>query len=114
MAVAVIQFAPSRVPMLGETSYSLTCRVVTGNNVFPTMSYQWTKNNGTTTELEATSDTLSFPFLRMCDSGVYTCYATISSHTLSRDVTVIGSHNITIQSELNLMKGHESNLNYIS
>jgi hypothetical protein len=100
MAVGVIQIIPSRaVPMLGEASYLLTCKVLT-DNLYPTMTYRWTKNNGTTTELGATSDTLSFPSLRMCDSGLYTCYAIISSHTLSRDVTVIGSHNVTIQSEL--------------
>ena len=101
MAVGVIQFSPSRrVPMLGDSDYSLTCNVIMGNNLFPTMSYQWTKNNGTAMELETTSNTFSFPSLRMSDSGLYTCYATISSHTLNRDVTVIGSHNVTIQSEL--------------
>lgn len=101
MAVGVIHFTPSRVPMLGETGYSLTCMVLT-DNLCPTMSYRWTKNNGTTMQLETTSNTLSFSSLRMSDSGLYTCYATISSYTLSRDVTLFGSHSVIIQSELSL------------
>lgn len=100
MAVGVIQFSPSRVPMLGDTNYSLTCNVVMSDNLFPIMNYRWTKNNGTIMQLETTSNSLSFPHLRMSDSGLYTCYATISSHTLSRDVILIGSHNVTVQSEL--------------
>lgn len=98
MTVGVVQVTPSGVPMLGETSYSLTCKVLMGNNLCPTMSYQWTKNNGTTMQL-GTSSTLSFSSLRFSDSGLYTCYAAISSHTLSRDVTVTGSHNVIIQSK---------------
>lgn len=102
MAVGVIQLNPSQVPMLGETSYSLTCNILTISNLFPTLSYRWTKNvdNGTSVQLETTSNTLSFSSLRMSHSGLYTCFATISSHTLSKNVTVIGSHNVTIQSEL--------------
>lgn len=99
VAVGIVQFIPSGVPLLGETSYLLTCKVLTGDNLCPTISYRWTKNNGTTKQLGTTSNTLSFPPLRISDSGLYTCYAIISSHVLSRSVTVDGSHNVIIQSE---------------
>ena len=110
MAVGIIHLTPNQVPMLGETGYSLTCKMITGNKVFPTytMSYRWTKNinNITAMQLGAMSDTLSFSSLRVSDSGLYTCHATIiiSSRSLSRNnnITLIGSHNVTIQSELSL------------
>ena len=101
----MIHFIPNQVPVLGETGYSLTCKVVMGNNFFTPMSYRWTKNisNGTAMQLGATSNTLFFPSLRVSDSGLYTCFATISCF-LGTNVTVIGTHNIMIQSELSLLK----------
>ena len=106
LAVGIIHFIPNQVPMLGETGYSLTCKVALGKNLFTSMSYRWTKNisNGTAMQLGATSNTLFFPSLRVSDSGLYTCFATISSRFLSTNVTLIGTHNVMIQSELSLLK----------
>ena len=86
--------------MLGQSGYTLTCRARIIGNFCPTITYQWIKNNGTAaTQLEITSNTLSFSSLRLSDAGKYTCNVTISSPTLSNDVTVAASHNIRLYSK---------------
>ena len=90
--------------MLGQNGYSLTCGVSGAGNLNPTITYQWTKNNGTQTQIQvgANSGVLSFSPLRLSDAGQYTCQATISSPYLNDDIiTTTDSGNVTIQSELN-------------
>ena len=88
--------------MLGQNNYTLTCRVfVTNDFCSPSVTYQWIKNNDTDIQLGTEPNTVSFYSLRLSDAGLYTCYATISSLSLSSDITVIASHEFRIQSELN-------------
>ena len=88
-------------PMLGLSNYTLTCRVTIIGNFCPTITYQWMKNNGTAIQLGTTSNTLSLSPLRLSDAGQYTCNVTISSPSLSSDVTIIASHNIRLRSKSN-------------
>ena len=79
--------------------YTLTCNVRVTDYLCPFISYQWTKNNGTITQLEVEtkSNTLSFSLLKLSDAGQYTCLATIRSFRISSDVTVMGTHEVRIQ-----------------
>ena len=82
-------------------SYSLICNVTgTENYLDSSIAYQWTKSNGTQTQVPNGPDpkTLSFSTLRFSDFGQYTCQATVSSPYLSRDITVMDTHDIKIQS----------------
>ena len=79
-------------------SCTLVCTMsgVGGSN--PTISYQWTKNNGTIqTQVGNNSDTLSFSSLRLSDAGQYTCQITVGSETYGY------SEYIHIQSEGQVM-----------
>ena len=80
-------------------SYTLICNVQVTDYLCPFTSYQWTKSNGTITQLEveAEPNTLSFSPLRLSDAGQYTCLATIRSFRISSDVTVMGTHEVRIQ-----------------
>ena len=97
--VGVVQIIPSGAPMLGQDSNTLTCRVFLTDNLCPSITYKWTKNNITVIQLGTEPNALSFSPLRLSDAGQYTCQATISSLSLSRDITVMGSHDVIIQSE---------------
>ena len=90
----------SRTPMLGQ-SYSLTCHVSGAEHLSPSITYQWTKNNGTQTLIRVGDDLeiLSFSSLRLSDAGQYTCQATISSPYLNNDITMALQDIITLQSE---------------
>ena len=88
--------------MLGKSDYSLTCGVGGAANLNPSITYQWTKNNGTQTQLQVRPDPkiLSFSPFRLSDAGRYTCQATVSSPYLNNDITMMDSHDVTLQSEL--------------
>ena len=82
---------------LGQ-NYSLTCGVTVteAGNPNPSITYQWTKNNGTQTQVEA-DRVLSFSPLRLSDAGRYTCQATVS---LSCRASIkMATHDVTLQSE---------------
>ena len=85
--------------MLGQNGYSLTCSVNGAGNLNPTITYQWTKNNGTQTKIQVGSDPrdLSFFPLRLSDAGQYTCQATVSSLYLNDNITMMDSQEVTIQ-----------------
>ena len=87
--------------MLGQNGYSLTCSVNGAGNLNPTIIYQWTKNNGTQTQIQVGSDPrdLSFSPLRLSDAGQYTCQATVSSSYLNDSITMMDSQEVTIQGE---------------
>ena len=80
-------------------NYTLTCNVRVTDYLCPFISYQWTKNNGTITQLEveAEPNTLLFSPLRLSDAGQYACLATIRSFRISSYVTVVGTHEVRIQ-----------------
>ena len=90
--------------MLGQNDYSLTCNVTGAGNLNPTITYQWTKNNITQTQMPpagADPKVLSFSPLRLSDAGQYTCHATVyvSSPYLNENTTMTDSQDVTIQSE---------------
>ena len=70
-------------PTVGE-SYSLTCTVTGAVRLYPTIAYQWFKNN---TEVSGeTQSTLSFSSLSLSDAGQYRCDVTVGSALLNRDI----------------------------
>ena len=89
--------------MLGQNGYSLTCVVYGVENINPSITYQWTKNNGTQTQLQvgATPKVLSFSPLRLSDAGQYTCLVIVASSYLFNGVTTTASHITTFQGESN-------------
>ena len=100
---AQITTSNSGTPMLGQNGYSLICNVSGAENLSPSITYQWTKNNGTQTQTIQVGGTdfrfLSFSPLRLSDAGQYTCQATISSPYLNNDIIVMNSQDIMLQSE---------------
>ena len=77
--------------MLGQSGYSLTCDVTGDENLNPTITYQWTRNNGTMTQVGTNSNTLSFSSLSLSDAGRYTCSVTVSSPYLNSNVMALSS-----------------------
>ena len=87
--------------MVGQSGYSLACDVTVigadaGN---PSITYQWTKSNGTQTQV-GTDRVLSFSPLRLSDAGRYTCQATVSPC----NITKMDTQDVTLQSELNYIQ----------
>ena len=87
--------------MLGESGFTLTCCVIGADHLNPFITYQWTKDNGTQTQIQDGSNprTVSFHSLRVSDAGRYTCQATISSASLSNDIVWSASHDVRVLSE---------------
>jgi hypothetical protein len=81
--------------VLGQSGYSLSCDVTVTGTANPSITYQWTKNNGTQTQV-GTDSVLSFSPLRLSDTGQYTCQATISSPCT---ISEMDTQDITLQSE---------------
>lgn len=90
----------SEVSALVQKGYSLICSVNGAENLNPSISYQWTKNNGTQIQMQTGNDpqVLSFSLFRLSDVGEYTCLATISSSYLN-DITVMETQHVAIKSE---------------
>ena len=92
-------------PMLGHNALILSCGVHgLPKYVNSSITYAWTKNNGTQTQIQVGTDpslqTLSFYPLKLSDAGQYTCQATVISPYLDlNNITVMESHNITCPSE---------------
>ena len=78
--------------VLGQNGYSLTCDVTIIGTINASISYQWTKNNGTQTIQVGTDQVLSFSPLKLSDAGQYTCQAT------SCNIIAIDTQDITLQS----------------
>ena len=87
--------------MLGESGFTLSCCVSGADNLNRFIGYQWTKDNGTRTQIQDGPDprTVSFAPLRVSDVGRYTCQATISSPDLNHLVRS-GSHYVMVTSKL--------------
>ena len=82
---------------MGQNSYSLNCGVSGAASLNPSITYQW--NNGQI-QVGANHEVLSFSPLRLSDAGRYTCQATVSSPYLNNDITIMGSQDVILQSEL--------------
>ena len=82
-----------------QEGYSLICSVNGAENINPSISYQWTKNNGTQIQMQTGSDhqIVSFLHFRLSDVGEYTCQATISSPYLQHDTIAITTQHVAIQ-----------------
>ena len=96
-----VQITTSGALILGQSGYSLACNVTGVENLNPSITYQWTKDNGTQTQIQTGADpgVLSFSPLRFSDAGQYTCQATVSPHYLNSDITVMGTQDVRIQSK---------------
>ena len=94
-----VEITANGTKVLGESGYYLTCDVtVTGADAGnPSITYQWTKNNGTQTQV-GTNRVLNFSPLRLSDAGRYTCQATagpcITTGMDTQDVTLQGGFNL--------------------
>ena len=94
--------ASGAIPTAGQ-NYQLTCSGSGAENLNPTITYRWTKNNGSgQIQVGANSSTLSFTPLRLSDAASYVCEVTISSSYLSGNIVAmnINPQNVNIQSEL--------------
>ena len=85
---------------MGQNGYSPTCGVTVTGTENPSITYQWTKDNGTQTIQFGTNRVLSFSPLRLSDAGRYTCQATLSPC----NITKMDKRDIILQSELNYYK----------
>ena len=85
--------------MLGQSGFFLSCRVRgLSKNLNPSITYIWTKNNGTQTQMQVGTDPnhLHFSPLKLSDAGQYSCQATVISPYLDlNNITVIDFHNVT-------------------
>ena len=85
--------------MVGQIGYTLTCDLSGADNLNSTITYQWTRNDGTTrTQVGTNSNVLSFSSVRLSNAGEYTCTTTIVSALINSDITVSAAHRMTIQS----------------
>ena len=86
--------------MVGQTGNTLTCNVSGADNLNPTITYQWTRNDQPVPG--ATTNTFNFSPLRLSQAGVYTCSATVGSSFLSGDINANAGNpqTVMIQSEL--------------
>ena len=83
--------------VVGQTGIILTCKIFGADNLNPTITYQWTRNNGTTQISIGTNlNTLSLPPLQLSDAGFYLCRVT--SALLNNPVTTNTS--VIIQGKL--------------
>ena len=86
-------------PIVGE-SYSLTCTVTGADQLNPTITYQWFKDN--TVVSGETQSTLSFSSLSLSDAGQYRCDVTVSSTLLSQPITKMSNtQDLILQSKCN-------------
>ena len=88
--------------MLGQSGYSLTCNVTGDENLSSTRTYQWTRDNGTMTQVGTNSNSLSFSSLGLSDAGRYTCSVTVSSPYLNSNVVVSSSNSEVVMLESKL------------
>ena len=84
---------------VGQT-YTLICSVLSGlEGLNAVVSYQWTKDNGTRSQLGANSNTLSIPSLRLSDAGSYTCEISVNSNRLLKQATVRTTIQVKVSSK---------------
>ena len=88
--------------MVGQIGCTLTCDVSGADNLNPTITYQWTRDDGSTQTLVGTnSNTLTLSPLRLSNTGDYTCSVTVSSTLLNNDIMMSASNpqKLMVQSE---------------
>ena len=104
-ASVFVQIIASGTPILGQNDYILTCDLfVTGaENLNPSITYQWIKNNGTQTIQMGTDRILSFSSFRFSDAGRYTCEVTAPFLNDYGDISIVDIHDVIIQSKFECM-----------
>ena len=97
-----VQITTSGSSVVGESGFTLTCCISGADNLNPFIIYQWTKDNGTQTQIQDGADprTISFSPLRVSDAGQYTCQASISSTNLDNRLIQFCSRHVMVSSEL--------------
>lgn len=85
-------------PNLGQ-KYNLICRIEGAENIELSISYQWTKNNGSRdlVQLPEMPFNLSFSGLKLSDAGQYTCQVTASSSHLNANIVIHSSYNLSLE-----------------
>ena len=85
----VVEIVSLGIISTGEHAFSLNCMISGTGSLDPAITYQWTKNNGTQTQVGLTNNnTLSFSTLRLSDGGQYSCQVTVSSRYLYGNLNV--------------------------
>ena len=89
--------------MVGQTNNTLTCGVSGAERLTPTITYEWTRYNGTTqTQVNGTNTAiLHLSPLQLSDAGNYSC--SIISTLLNNAVTARISQSVMIWSKHNIM-----------
>ena len=82
VSVCVLITDDGGIPTLGQ-NYSLTCSVAGDMNV---TIFQWRKNGS---ELNETGSTLSFQYLSLQDSGLYSCAIELNSISYSSSMEIV-------------------------
>ena len=95
--------------MVGQSGYTLTCIASGAENLNPAITYQWTRNYGTTqTQVGINSKMFTLGTdpspLQLSNAGNYECRVTVGSSLLNNDIMAASSHRVTIQSELTMIK----------
>ena len=76
---------------IGGQGFSLSCVVSEAENLSPTISYNWIKDNGTRILVDSHGSILSFPSLRLSDAGQWSCQVIVDSPYLRDDLSVIST-----------------------
>ena len=87
--------------MVGQTGNTLTCGVSGDEKLNVTITFQWTRYNGSTSTQVGTELMKSLPLspLRLSDAGNYSCSVTGISTLLINPVTAENIQSVIIQSK---------------
>ena len=72
--------------MVGQTGNTLTCDVSGADSLNPTITYQWTRNNGITQTPVGNSRVLTLSPVRLSNAGDYNCSVTVNSNFLNSPI----------------------------
>ena len=98
-SITVMVIANLNTPlMVGQTGNTLTCDVNGAEDLSPSKTYQWTRNNGTN-QIQVGNNSMTLPLspLQLSHAGNYSC--SIISTLLNNPVTTNISRNVMIQSK---------------
>ena len=79
---------PDSSPPIPLLNYVFTCRLFGAENLNPSITYQWTKDNGTQIQVGTNSSILSFFLLRLSDAGGYSCQGTVTSNYIGYTINL--------------------------
>ena len=87
--------------MVGQTGNTLTCDVSGADNLNLMITYQWTRNDGTTSSepVGNSSNTLPLSPLRLSHAGSYSCSITSTLLNDPGPINAANGQSVTIQSK---------------